>query len=124
MDLAKKYGDLVYDVGMHQGEDTDYYLKKGFRVIAFEANPKLVAKSRSRFADAIRDKKLIIVEGAITDKPGGTSESTVSFYENAKLSEWGTVVSDWARRNEALGASSQVIEVPIVDFARSLRQFG
>src|SRR5271156_3521479 len=84
MDLAKKYGDLVYDVGMHQGEDTDYYLKKGFRVVGFEANPKLVAKSRSRFADAIREQRLIIVEGAITDKPAGTNESTVSFYENAK----------------------------------------
>ena len=124
MDPTKKHEDLVYDVGMHLGEDADYYLKKGFRVIGFEANPKLVAKSRSRFADAIRDKRLTIVEGAITDKPAGTNETTVSFYENAKLSEWGTVVSDWARRNEALGASSRVIEVPIVDFAGSLRQFG
>ena len=34
--------NLIYDVGLHLGEDTEYYLKKGFRVIAFEANPELV----------------------------------------------------------------------------------
>ena len=34
-----KYSDLIYDVGFHQGEDTAYYLKKGFRVVAFEAHP-------------------------------------------------------------------------------------
>jgi FkbM family methyltransferase len=124
MELAKKHPDLVYDVGMHQGEDTDYYLKRGFRVIAFEANPKLVAECRTKFADAISDRRLTIVEGAITDRPAGTNESTVPFYENASLSVWGTVVSDWARRNELLGTSSRVIEVPVSDFAQSLRQFG
>ncbi len=38
---AQKYDDLIYDVGMHKGEDADYYLKKGFRVIGFEAIPEL-----------------------------------------------------------------------------------
>ena len=31
--------DLIYDIGMHNGENTEYYLKRGFRVIAVEANP-------------------------------------------------------------------------------------
>ncbi len=25
--------DLIYDVGMHTGEDTEFYLRKGFRVV-------------------------------------------------------------------------------------------
>ena len=29
-----KYDDLIYDVGMHQAEDTEFYLHKGFRVVA------------------------------------------------------------------------------------------
>jgi hypothetical protein len=29
--------DLIFDVGFHRGEDTDFYLKKGFRVVAVEA---------------------------------------------------------------------------------------
>lgn len=28
--------DIIYDVGLHVGQDTDFYLKKGFKVIAFE----------------------------------------------------------------------------------------
>ena len=29
--------DLIYDVGMNNGDDTAYYLHKGFRVVAVEA---------------------------------------------------------------------------------------
>ncbi len=36
MHRAGKHDDLLYDVGMHKGEDTDYYLKKGFKVIGIE----------------------------------------------------------------------------------------
>ena len=43
--------DLIYDVGVHRGEDSAYYLAKGYRVRAFEANPDLVAGCRTRFAD-------------------------------------------------------------------------
>ena len=36
--------DLIYDVGMHNGDDTAYYLHKGFRVIAIDANPAMVTR--------------------------------------------------------------------------------
>jgi hypothetical protein len=29
-----KHPDLVYDVGMSRGEDTEFYLKKGYRTLA------------------------------------------------------------------------------------------
>ena len=38
--------DLIYDVGMHNGSDTAYYLHKGFRVLAIEANPVLAKQGR------------------------------------------------------------------------------
>ncbi len=34
--------DLVYDIGMNNGDDTAYYLSLGFRTVAIEANPELV----------------------------------------------------------------------------------
>ena len=43
-----KRADLIYDVGFHQGEDTAFYLKKGFLVVAFEAHPRL-RKTVGRF---------------------------------------------------------------------------
>lgn len=41
--------DLIYDVGFNRGEDTAYYLRKGYRVVAFEANPDLVQEGAARF---------------------------------------------------------------------------
>lgn len=40
---------LIYDVGGHLGEDTDFYLKKGFKVVAIEANPGLAERLSERF---------------------------------------------------------------------------
>ncbi|HKF56732.1 MAG TPA: hypothetical protein VKJ45_14845 [Blastocatellia bacterium] len=38
---AKTNAQLIYDVGPHLGEDTDFYLQKGFTVVAIKANPAL-----------------------------------------------------------------------------------
>ena len=122
---AGQDANLVYDVGMHKGEDTDYYLKKGFRVIGFEADPDLVAVCRSRFAEEIDDGRLIIVNGAISDVIyDKNSAKTIKFYKNKDHSVWGTVSGDWANRNKDLGTASEIIEVSVVDFSRCLQKFG
>ena len=56
MNSTEKHKDLIYDVGMHHGQDTDYYLKRGYRVIGFEANPDNAAVCRRRYrtSDAAR----------------------------------------------------------------------
>src|SRR5579863_9088502 len=41
---------LVVDLGMNDGSDTLFYLKKGFNVVAVEANPTLVKRASRRFA--------------------------------------------------------------------------
>jgi FkbM family methyltransferase len=114
--------DLVYDVGMHGGEDTEFYLKKGFRVIAFEANPDLAASARSKFLDHIANGKLIIVEGAIVD-PSYPSD-TVEFHKNNRNTLWGTASPYFAARNSTLGADSTLIRVPRIDFADCLAKLG
>src|SRR5579871_6024138 len=68
--------DLVFDVGMHRGEDTAYYLHKGYRVVAFEANPSLIEHARIRFREELESGRLTIVPGAITE---GTPENA-TFY--------------------------------------------
>lgn len=122
---TRKHQDLVYDVGMHKGEDTDYYLKKGFRVVGFEADPDLADQCRSRFSDKITSGELIVIEGAIAELPSGeASDRTIKFFKNKNISVWGTVVDDWAHRNEYLGTSNEIIEVPIVDFSECLKKYG
>jgi FkbM family methyltransferase len=111
--------DLIFDIGMHKGEDTDYYLRKGYRVVAFEADPELAAGCRDRFADALADGRLTIVEGAIAD----SHQPTVRFYRHPVLSVWGSVEEDWASRNTAPG-ETQELEVATVDFGACLRAYG
>jgi FkbM family methyltransferase len=122
---TKKHEDLVYDVGMHKGEDTDYYLRKGFRVIGFEADPDLVEQCRNRFKEEIENGKLIVVEGAITELSSGkTKDKAIRFFKNKSNSVWGTVADDWAHRNEILGTSNEIIEVPVVNFSECLKKSG
>jgi FkbM family methyltransferase len=121
----RQYEDLIYDVGMHKGEDADFYIKKGFRVIGFEADPDLAAQCRTRFSGEIENGQLVVVEGAITESPAGERDAkTIKFYKNTGNSAWGTVVDDWAQRNEHCGTSNQIIEVPVVDFLACLKKYG
>jgi len=94
---VKRVENLIYDVGMHNGEDTDFYLKKEFRVVAFEANPELVQQNQNRFSEYIKEGKLTIVAGAIVEN---VVSEKVQFYRNLDRTEWGTVNAGRASRNE------------------------
>ncbi|MEI6264148.1 MAG: FkbM family methyltransferase [Sphingobacteriia bacterium] len=75
--------DLIYDIGMHKGEDTKFYLQKGYRVVAVEANPALVAQVSAELKSFIDDGKLIIVNEGIAEKEG-----SMTFYRNDHELEW------------------------------------
>ena len=111
---------LVFDVGLHHGQDTDFYLKKGFRVVAFEADPGNAAFCRERFAEALNEGRLTIVEGAITEDAARLGIGRVKFYRNEDHSLWGSTSDDWAARNKVLGTTNETISVPAVDFAEQI----
>lgn len=111
--------DLVFDVGAHRGEDSDFYLKLGYRVVAVEANPVLVEHLRQRFGREISDGSYVLVDKAI-----GKTHGTIPFFANLKDSAWGTADPDWALRNQRLGADSEQIHVECVPFADVLRAHG
>ena len=69
--------DLIYDVGLHNGTDTAYYLHKGFRVIAIDANPVLVAAAQDRFRTEIANGRLKVLNIGIAEQQG-----TLSFWVN------------------------------------------
>ena len=69
--------DLIYDVGLHNGTDTAYYLHKGFRVVAIDANPVLVAAAQNRFRAEIANGRLTVLNIGIAEKQG-----TLSFWVN------------------------------------------
>jgi len=124
-DQPHKHADLIYDIGLHKGEDSEFYLRKGFRVVAFEANPDLVAHCKTRLAEYIADGRFTIVEGAILPPEEiAAGKTEVTFYKNEDNSVWGTVHVDWAERNTQFGTKYTPVTVPVVNFANVLRQHG
>lgn len=125
MNFTEKHKNLIYDVGMHHGQDTDYYLKRGYRVIGFEANPDNAEICRRRFAAAIDAGQLIVVEGAISENISQNgSVARIKFFRNKDHSFWGSSAGDWAYRNEVMGTSNEIIEVDAVDLKESFRRYG
>ena len=68
--------DLIFDAGLHTGEDTAYYLKRGFRVVGIDANPQLIENARSKFKTQLRNRKLILLNYALSER----DNQIVSFY--------------------------------------------
>ncbi len=117
--------NLIYDAGLHKGEDTEFYLKKGFRVVAFEADPDLVLFCKNRFKEFIDQGQLTIVEGAIVDLSSlKAGQTTIPFYKNNENSVWGTIDANWAERDVRQGTSISMVEVNVIDFANIIRQYG
>jgi FkbM family methyltransferase len=84
--------NLIYDVGMYNGDDTAYYLAKGFRVIAIEAAPHLVEQASRRFEREIAAEKLIILNIGVSDHEGA-----FPFYISDTNPEWNTFDSSVAK---------------------------
>jgi FkbM family methyltransferase len=66
---------LAYDIGGFKGEDTERYLKLGYRVICIEADPGLTEMIHKRFAREIASGMCTVLNIAISDKNG-----TVPFF--------------------------------------------
>jgi FkbM family methyltransferase len=93
--------DLIYDVGLHDGDDTAYYLEQGFRVVGIEAHPKLAAAARRRFAPHIRAGRLTLLEVVV-----GSSDGVADFWLSA-ITEWSSTDRRVAAR---LGARHRLVE--------------
>ena len=110
--------DLIYDIGMHQGEDSKFYLLKGFRVVAVEADPDLCNAAAERLHEFTTTGQLTIVNRAIAPAPG-----RLIFYRSER-SGWSTVVSKWAKDYSARGLQAQEIEVEAITLADLVCSYG
>lgn len=118
---AKFMPNLIFDIGMHKGEDTEFYLKKGFEVAAFEAHPGLIEETKASLASFIDEKRLRIVEGAIVPDP---DVKHITFYQYADRSKWGTIESDVVQSSDKRAAGVTEIKVPTIDFASVIQKTG
>ena len=109
---------LIFDLGLHRGEDTEFYLAKGFRVVAVEANPDLCVEVSTRLRRHIESKALTVVNRAIAAEPG-----TVTFYQD-EFSAWSTLDPEWAARNRRLGSVQHTRTVESVTIEELIADFG
>ena len=108
--------DLIYDIGMHKGEDTEYYLRKGYRVIAIEANPALAEQVSTELASFIGSGQLIVLNVGIAEKEG-----SMIFYRNDHELEWSSF-------DKAIGTRDNTpyteMQVPCTTIDSILHQYG
>jgi len=88
IETSLKWQGIIYDVGMHNADDTDFYLKKGFKVIAIEANPALVDKAKDKYKCEIEKGQFIILNLGITGEEN--SEQNITFFFNEYMTHWGS----------------------------------
>ncbi|MGB0103092.1 MAG: FkbM family methyltransferase [Candidatus Sulfotelmatobacter sp.] len=108
--------DLIYDVGMNNGDDTAYYLSRGFRVLAIEANPVLVEQASRRFEREISVGALSILNVGVSAAGG-----SLPFWICDTYTEWSSFDESVASRN---GADHHQITISCRTFQSILREFG
>ncbi len=109
--------NLIFDVGMHIGQDTEFYLKKGFDVVAIEANPVLVKQAQEKFATYINRGQLKILEIGIADVDG-----ELPFYVNETYSEWSSLTK-WFENHE-YAKKFHEIKVKCTTIDKVIEEFG
>lgn len=106
---------LIFDVGMHNGDDTDFYLKKGFDVVAIDADLRHVQKCTARFRKEIEEARLTIVHAAVAHEAG-----VIPFYVNLDK-------DDWSSMSQRLGTRRQSryerVLVEAMPFSECLRRY-
>ena len=107
---------LIYDVGMNTGDDTAYYLSRGFKVLAIEADPTLCASAAARFRDPIEQGRLTVLNLGIAATPG-----TLDFWICESRSVWSSFNRSIASRD---GSPHHSVPVPCQTFDWVLRRYG
>ena len=107
---------LIYDVGVENGDDSAYYLHKGYRVVGVEASPLAVEKLRKRFADEIRDGRYTLLPVGIAEEAG-----EASFWVCDDHPSWSSFDRTIASRR---GSRHHSVTVETRPFRSILQEFG
>jgi len=109
---------LIYDIGLHAGEDSGFYLRKGFRVIGVDADDAMCRATCERLGRYVENGRLEIVNVAIADRSG-----EAPFYRNVNP-QWSTLVPAWRDQNAAKGSPSMRVDVRTITLAELVSRYG
>lgn len=109
----------IYDIGLHVGQDTEYYLKKGFNVVAIEANSLFCDKAKKKFYDYIDKGKLTILNIGISNTHG-----SMDFYINSERTEWSSFHKSISGRAGGNESALSVVEVEVTTLESIIDEYG
>lgn len=111
-EFAMTFPDDLYviDVGMNDGKDSEYYARRGFKVIAYEANPEVIERAGEKLAP--HGDRIEVRNRAIAHEAG-----ELTFYVNKFNDAWSSL-------NQTIGSrrsGSSEIRVQTVQLQTDLR---
>lgn len=107
---------LVFDIGMHQGEDTRFYLQRGYKVVAVDAAPSLTQRAQTVFRRYTQNQQLTILNLALYDQ----DHQQVDFYLS-KASVWNSLNVKISNRHNY---HVDTVPVQTVKLSSLMQQYG
>lgn len=109
--------DLVFDIGANNGDDTGYYLRRGFRVVAVEAMPEYAREIQDRFKADVERGALTVLPIAVGEHDG----STDFFVSEGNRGVWSSFDAEGAAKT---GLSTTKITVPTRSVRSLFAEYG
>jgi FkbM family methyltransferase len=110
---------LVFDIGMYRGEDTAFYLSRGYRVVGAEANADLVEVLHRRFRAEVRSGRVTILPVAI-----GPVRARARFAVSAGRQQFSTADPAFVAAARRHGVDFASVEVDMITIADVIDEYG
>jgi FkbM family methyltransferase len=107
--------DLVFDIGLHNGEDAAYYLHLGYHVVGIEANPLMTDQCTLRFENEIRQGRMKVINAGVWKEPG-----EFTFYRNLRHDSWSSFEPEKGKK----GGDWEELNIPCVTTENLIAEHG
>jgi FkbM family methyltransferase len=107
--------DLVFDIGLHNGDDAAYYLDLGYVVVGVEANPLLAAQCTLRFENEIRQGRMKVINAGVLKEPGD-----FKFYRNLRDACWSSFLPEKGKKE----GDWEELKIPCVTTQQLIAEHG
>lgn len=108
--------NLIFDIGVNLGEDSRFYLDKGFSVVGVEANPLIATELRTKFSDEIQDGRFILEECGIW-----SHSKSLPFFRNLDNDHWSSFDPNYGCRN---GSAFEEMEIKCITSIELFKVYG
>jgi FkbM family methyltransferase len=107
--------NLVFDIGLNNGDDTAYYLELGYRVVGVEADPVLASRCIRRFANEILQERVRVVNAGVLKEAG-----EFIFYRNLRDEGWSSFQSEKGKA----GGMWEELKIPCITTGQLIAEHG